>query len=162
MCEPARLVALYKAVIEQGLGVTALVAEDNRALMFTHDEIVYVLRNTASDNPGLLDLAVYLPNDEDDSIKSEACRQAALSVPCLKAWVDSDGDIVLNLQSLTGPIGMLPPLGVIKELLPQALQMLRYAAIQVCENVAIAGIVKASEGAGDSARHRDEHADRAA
>lgn len=162
MCEPARLAALYKAVIEQGLGVTAHVADDDRALMFTYDDIAYVLRNTAPDNPGLLDLAVYIPNDEDDSIKVEACRQAAISVPCLKAWVDSDGDIVLNLQSLTGPIGLMPPLGVVKELLPQTLQMLRYGLIQTCENVAIAGIVKASNEADDSARHRHDHTDSAA
>lgn len=81
---------------------------------------------------------------------------------CLKAWVDSDGDIVLNLQTLTGPIGLMPPIGVMKELLPQALQMLRYAAIQVCENVAIAGIVKASGDSDDPARHSQETSDRAA
>ena len=141
MCEPARLVALYKAVIEQGLGVTAHVAEDDRALTFTYDAITYVLRNTAPDNPGLLDIAVYLPNNEHGSIKDEACRLVALSVPCLKAWVDSDGDIVLNVQSLTGPMGMMPPVGVVKELLPQALHMLRYAVVHVSENVLLAGIV---------------------
>jgi hypothetical protein len=162
MCEPSRLAAIYKAVIEQGLGVTARVADDDRALMFTYDDIVYVLRNTAPDNPGLLDIAVYLPNEEDDSIKVEACQQAALSVPCLKAWVDSDGDIVLNLQSLTGPIEMMPPLGAVKDLLPQAIQMLRYAVVQVCENVAIAGIVRASEHPIESAKHRQGNTGRAA
>jgi hypothetical protein len=161
MCEPARLAGLYKVVIEQGLGVTAHVADDDRALMFTYDDIVFVLRNTAEDKPGLLDVAVYLPNDEDDVIKKEACRQAALSVPCLKAWVDSDGDIVLNLQSLTGPIGMMPPLGAVKELLPQALQMLRYATVQVCENIALAGIVRASEGPDQPAENLG-HSDSAA
>jgi hypothetical protein len=46
-------------------------------------------------------------------------------VPCLKAWVDSDGDIVLNLQSHTEPIGMMPPVGAVKDVLPQVLEMLR-------------------------------------
>src|SRR4051812_27169428 len=56
MCEPSRFVAAYRAVIEQSLGVTAHVAEDERAVMFTYGEIVYVLRNTAPQNPGLLDI----------------------------------------------------------------------------------------------------------
>jgi hypothetical protein len=156
MCEPSRFVAIYRAVIEQGLGVTAHVAENERALMFTYDEIVYVLRNTAPQNPGLLDIAVYLPNDEVPDIKAEACRQVALSLPCLHAWVDSDGDIVLNVQSLTGPIRLMPSIGTIKEVLPEALEMLRQACVRVFESAVLAGIVNASGDAGASAKHRQE------
>lgn len=162
MCEPSRFVAIYRAVIEQGVGVTAHVAEDERAVMFTYDEIVYVLRNTAPQNPGLLDIAVYLSNDEDHGIKAEACRQVALSVPCLHAWVDSDGDIVLNIQSLTGPIRLMPSIGTIKEVLPEAMEMLRYAFDKFCESAVLAGIVSASDADGTSAKHRQDHTDRAA
>lgn len=153
MCEPERLMSLYRTVIEHGLGVAGHVAEDGQATMFSYNEIVYVLRNTAPENPGLLDLAVYLPSDAEASIKIEGCRLAALSVPCLKAWVDSDGDIVLNLQSLTGPIGMMPPIGLVREVLPQALQLLKCAINQVCDEIVIAGIVSASYEADESTRH---------
>lgn len=152
MCEPARLISLYKAVVEQGLGVTAHVAENNRALIFTCDDVTYVLRNTAPSKPGLLDVAVYLPSDESRGLKEQACRQVALSVPCLRAWVDADDDIVVNFQSLTGPIGLMPPLGLIKELLPEALQILRYAVIQVSEDVVLAGIVSASQDSDNTTR----------
>ena len=162
MCEPTRFAALYKAVIEQGLGVTAHLAEDQGALMFTHREIGYLLRNTAPDTPGLLDLAVYLPNEEDERIKGDACRKAVLSTPCLKAWVDSDGDIVINFQSLTGPIDMMPSLGAVREILPGALETLEYAAVQIRQNTAIAGILKASGDVGSSVHHHPEHTDRAA
>lgn len=162
MCEPSRFIAIYRAVIEQGLGVTAHVAEDERAVMFTFDEIVYVLRNTAPQSPGLLDIAVYLSNDEDPGIKAEACRQVARSVPCLVAWVDSDGDIVLNVQSLTGPMRLMPSIGTIKEVLPEAMEMLRYAFVKVCESAVLAGIVSASDEDGASAKHRRTPTDRAA
>ncbi len=144
MSEPARLISLYKAVVEQVLGVTAQVVENDRALIFSCDDVTYVLRNTAPSKPGLLDVAVYLPNDESQGLKEQACRQVAPRIPCLRAWVDADGDIVINFQSLTGPIGLMPPLGLIKELIPEALQMLRYAVMLVGENVVLAGIVSAS------------------
>ena len=162
MCEPARLISLYKAVIEQGLGVTAHPAEGERALMFTYDDVTYVLRNTAPGNPGLLDITVYLSNDEADGLKEEACRQVVRAVPCLKAWVDSDGDVVLNVQTLTGPMGLMPTIAILKEILPETLHMLRYAAGHVSENVVLAGIVSASEILEEPARHRQGPTDRAA
>lgn len=153
MCDPARLTALYKAVIEHAIGVTANTSDNDRALVFAHDDITYVLRNTAPHNPGLLDLAVYIPHDAHEDLKHRVCRHAALTVPCMKAWVDTDGDIVLNIQSLTGPIGLMPTFATIREILPQALQMMNYATTQVCQNLTIADIMRATEESADAMNH---------
>ncbi|KQZ88495.1 hypothetical protein ASD62_03355 [Phycicoccus sp. Root563] len=162
MCEPARLLALYRAVVEQGLGVGACAAQDDGALLFVLDDISFVLRNTAPANPGLLDVAVYLHFEASACVKEEACRQVAQAVPCLRAWVDADGDIVLNLQSISGRLGMVPPPGVVKDLLPQAIDMLRYAVSQVRDHVVLAGILRATGESDKSSELPGEPNDHAA
>jgi hypothetical protein len=148
MCEPQRLIELYKLVIEQGLGFTAQITDDDRAILIDDGPLTYVVRNRARDDPSLLDVALYLPHEEARALKDQACRAVATVLPCLRAWVDDDGDIVLNVQTMTGPAGMLPSITAVKDLLPRTIAILRYAANRSIEEVALAGILHASNESG--------------
>lgn len=144
MSDPARLMAYYGAFIERAMGLETSATDDGAALVFHDASLVYVLHNTASFDPGLIDLTVCLPNDENEKIKTEVCRAVVHDIPCLRAWVDDDGDIVLNVQSVAAGAHLTPRPEVLREVLPRLLDLLRYAVVRINQDTTLAGIALAS------------------
>lgn len=144
MSDPKRLMAYYGAFVESALGLEARATDDGGALVFSDEDHVYVVHNTASYDPGLIDMTVCVPNTEDQQIKGEVCRAVAQDVPCLRAWVDDDGDIVLNVQSVAAGAHLTPRPEVLREVLPRLLDLLRYAVVRVNQDTTLAGIARAS------------------
>jgi hypothetical protein len=144
MCERHRLIDLYKAVTEQGLGLTTQIVDDESALVVSDGQFTYVVRIRA-DDPSLLDVAMCLAVDGNEDVKLLACRAVTTVVPCLHASVDDDGDVLLGVQSMTGPAGILPSTLAVRDLLPRAFAILRYAAMRAFEEATLIGIVQASE-----------------
>lgn len=144
MSEPKRLLAYYGALIESALGLEARATEDDGALVFHDEDLAYVIHNTASFDPGLIDITVCVPNSDEPVIKEQVCRAIVHDVPCLRAWVDDDGDIVLNVQSVAAGARLMPRPEVLREVLPRLLHLLRYAVVRVNQDCTLAGIARAS------------------
>jgi hypothetical protein len=91
MSDPKRLMAYYSAFVESALRLEAHATDDDGALVFHDDALVYARYNTASFDPGPIDMTVCVANTEDQQIKEQVCRAVVQDGPCLRAWVDGDG-----------------------------------------------------------------------